>query len=922
MKPLDGHSECSYCRFKGEQLNNSIQLKPGTVLQERYLVGCSIGQGGFGITYIGRDERLDMRIAIKEYFPSGYANRNSDVSPEITIADERQRELISAGRESFLKEARALAGLIDHKGVVDVRDFFEENGTAYIIMEYLEGDDLRDILKKTVFNADDIFKWMEPVFSALEKMHSKNIIHRDISPDNIKMLKDGSLKLMDFGAARMMNFDSQRSMSVVLKAGYAPEEQYRPKGSQGPWTDVYALCATIYKCITGITPDDSLQRSYEDEIKWPSELGIAISPNQEKALKKGLAVRAKDRVQSIAELRGILSGRESEGAYAANQQSKQKEDARTVYVPRNKAVEEDPDTVYVPRNKAVEEDPDTVYVPRNRAVEEDPDTVYVPRSKAADSSAKAEQKNTKAEQSDKKAKQNVTEGTASASKKDNNSINIDKLKKVNGGINIPDDPAGAKSEINHQNDWSDDKSKINQYSRQAAEERAAERAKAERAAAEKAATAEYFYMINQVRDKAAAEKAVEKRAATEKAAAEKAKAEKKAAEERAAAERLASQKTAVKNNSNNKNASSRKKGPKIFTKIFNGSLIAVLSIISFLGACIAGAYVVKSARARNNQEPVTITASDYRDVIETKTSSGDNTEETAAAAYEYPVELLLGTKRVKNDHFGPDVKFKQVKAGGIDMTVYEIPYEITGDRTEDGRTYMTVTLGDEYDGKNKIVGTFSVNKDVVTVTSMAGNSDYQDIYNKYNDGEHYVDFEDYSFRFVITKMEYYDNYKSMYLIGTNGTSKTECNSIGRDGFEENDIYIYGKANSDEDMICDIRYIYAYRQGDDKRNCLIYDDNGYVSNPDITYYYGLGLLRLGWTYDIKVFNGRVEKVRNRKNFNADIIDTYPYGFVLITEDEKYHCYQQGSLEELKSIDYLTYDSSEDNVETVNPKDIIR
>lgn len=278
------------------------------MLSDRYLVGNALGQGGFGITYIGRDMRLDLKIAIKEYFLNGYVNRNSGVSSDVTVTDRRQADFIAGGKEKFLREARILAKFNDEAGVVNVRDFFEENQTAYIIMEYLDGQDLRQRLGESLFTADEIFRLMGPIFDVLERIHKENMIHRDISPDNIMMLKNGSLKLMDFGAARQANFSDRHSVSVMFKMGFAPEEQYRSKGIQGPWTDIYALCATIYKCITGITPDDSLQRGAQDEVKWPSELGITITPQQEFVLKKGMAVRQQDRFQSIGELKAALNG--------------------------------------------------------------------------------------------------------------------------------------------------------------------------------------------------------------------------------------------------------------------------------------------------------------------------------------------------------------------------------------------------------------------------------------------------------------------------------------------------------------------------------------------------------------------------------------------------------------------------------------
>ena len=227
---------------------------------------------------------------MKEYFPNGYANRNVAATERITITDERLRMAVNEGKDRFLKEARAIAQFHGTPGVVDVRDYFEANNTAYIVMEYLDGEDLAHRLKKKLFKANDIFQLMVPVFDALEKVHRQGIVHRDISPDNIMMLPDGSLKLMDFGAARLANYSDQKSVSVMLKAGYAPMEQYRSRGLQGPWTDIYALCATIYKCITGITPEDAFERAFGYEIKWPSEMNIPITVRQEAVLKKGMAM--------------------------------------------------------------------------------------------------------------------------------------------------------------------------------------------------------------------------------------------------------------------------------------------------------------------------------------------------------------------------------------------------------------------------------------------------------------------------------------------------------------------------------------------------------------------------------------------------------------------------------------------------------
>ncbi len=308
MNPIDEGEVCPKCgKIENVQMDPHF-LAEGTILNGRYLVGRPIGQGGFGITYIGRDLKLDMKIAIKEYYPNGYAYRNMSVSPDVTISNTSQRGLIEAGKEKFLREARVVAQFHEEPGIVDVRDFFEANETAYIVMEYLEGQDLRSYIEKNTIDAKTLIQRLKPVIIAMDKIHKKGIIHRDISPDNIMMLKNGMFKLMDFGAARLVDYSDQKSVSVVLKAGYAPEEQYRSKGKQGPWTDIYALCATMYKCITGITLDDSLERGYEDGTKWPSELGIEIPERIEQVMKKGLAVKQKDRYQSVGELAEALYG--------------------------------------------------------------------------------------------------------------------------------------------------------------------------------------------------------------------------------------------------------------------------------------------------------------------------------------------------------------------------------------------------------------------------------------------------------------------------------------------------------------------------------------------------------------------------------------------------------------------------------------
>lgn len=284
-------------------------LPAGTMLNGKYKIVQSLGEGGFGITYKGVDTLLDMPVAIKEYYPNGYANRHSPTSLSVTLTEDNNADYFNEWKEKYLAEARTLARLNDIKGIVNVRDFFEENGTAYIVMEYLNGKTLKQCVDKDgVFEAEKIAKLMIPLLNSLNKIHEQGLIHRDISPDNIMYMNDGTLKLYDFGAARDYSVQSQQTLSIMLKPGYAPQEQYRSKGNQGPWTDIYAICATMYFCITGIVPDDSLQRVFDDELKLPSELGITIPAHIEKALIKGMAIKAEERFQTTLELAQALAG--------------------------------------------------------------------------------------------------------------------------------------------------------------------------------------------------------------------------------------------------------------------------------------------------------------------------------------------------------------------------------------------------------------------------------------------------------------------------------------------------------------------------------------------------------------------------------------------------------------------------------------
>lgn len=297
---------CPVCGAPYAQQNARHQLPINTILYGRYLVGKVIGEGGFGITYIGYDLTLKTKVAIKEYYPSGAVDRSH--AAEVIPSDAQPDSDFIKGKTKFMDEARVLAQFLDDPNIVSVRDYFEENNTAYIIMEFLEGKSFQQLIKERgKMSIDEVLALIKPLMSALQEVHDHGLIHRDISPSNIMQLSDGRIKLLDFGAAREYA-ETEKSLSIILKPGYAPEEQYNKKGHQGPWTDVYALCATIYKMITGVTPENSVNRIFEDTLKKPSELGVEISECQEAALMKGLAIKDSDRISSMRDLEKAFDG--------------------------------------------------------------------------------------------------------------------------------------------------------------------------------------------------------------------------------------------------------------------------------------------------------------------------------------------------------------------------------------------------------------------------------------------------------------------------------------------------------------------------------------------------------------------------------------------------------------------------------------
>ena len=336
---------------------NLYCLRKGTRLIGRYTIEGVLGQGGFGITYLGIDELHEKKVAIKEFFPQGIVTRNIEYQDTVTVTFVGEKDNYEKGKERFLKEARTMAKFSKDEGIVKALDFFEINNTAYIVMEYLEGITLKQYLRENKRIApEDLIELLVPLIESLDEIHSQGMIHRDISPDNIMVLPDGRIKLMDFGAARDYTEFGEKSLSIVLKPGYAPPEQYQTHGIQGPWTDIYALCATMYKCITGENPPDAIERVMDDHLKKISAFGISVLPQIEEAIIKGMSVAAKDRYQNVGDFCEDLYGgyEENSEPEAEESQAEPVVAEANVETKMDMLTEESPQSKY-PTTEAVQE---------------------------------------------------------------------------------------------------------------------------------------------------------------------------------------------------------------------------------------------------------------------------------------------------------------------------------------------------------------------------------------------------------------------------------------------------------------------------------------------------------------------------------------------------------------------------------------
>lgn len=325
--PAGGEDEsnvCPYCGFvENTRPKVLYHLFPGTVLKNRYTIGVVLGSGGFGVTYKAWDSVLGIVVAIKEYYPATFVQRVPGTK-DVIVYDGSKRKEFQDSLERFMEEAQNTAKF-DNPNIVHVDNYFEENNTAYIVMEFLEGISLKDYLKMNGDRIDikDIDYIFLPIMDALKSIHEQGIIHRDVSPDNIFLCDQGEVKLIDFGAARFSDSEKEKTRSIILKPGYAPPEQYQSKSVQGPWTDLYALSATLYRVITGKDPVESVNRFSEEFVKKkdllvePKVYLPEIPENLNNTIVKGMSIEPALRFRTVEEFEAAYKGKKVITPYEA-----------------------------------------------------------------------------------------------------------------------------------------------------------------------------------------------------------------------------------------------------------------------------------------------------------------------------------------------------------------------------------------------------------------------------------------------------------------------------------------------------------------------------------------------------------------------------------------------------------------------------
>ena len=332
MKEYEEQYEvCPHCGYvDGSPPAEAYHLAPGEILNHKYIVGTAIDSGGFGIIYRAWDAQMEQVVAIKEYFPNGVVSRVPGQN-DVIIYSGKNREVFRKGVDRFLVEARNMAEF-SQPDIVALYDYFEENNTAYIVMEYLDGVSFKEYLKERggQIPREEVVDITLHVLAALEEIHSHHIIHRDISPDNIFLCSNHRVKVIDFGAARFSSGEESSNFSTIVKPSYAPAEQYRTKSRQGPFTDLYALGACMYQAAAGEKPQESLARAMHDDLRPPKELNPEVPEYLSDIIMKAMAMDEDERFQSSEEFMKALKGHQIDKTPAKKKPKKKKKKGNSV----------------------------------------------------------------------------------------------------------------------------------------------------------------------------------------------------------------------------------------------------------------------------------------------------------------------------------------------------------------------------------------------------------------------------------------------------------------------------------------------------------------------------------------------------------------------------------------------------------------
>ncbi len=284
-------------------MTSQSHLTPGHLLHDRYSIQRTLGQGGFGITYLAYDKKLDQEVCIKELFIAGNSTRNSNMSIQSqSVGTFSFPDFV----KRFLDEARKLARF-QHPNIVRVLDLFEAHGTAYMVMEFLPGETLKETVEQVgVMDLDTALGWMHQLLDAVEVVHAKGLLHRDIKPENILLTENKRLVLIDFGAARDYNDGKTATQTAMLTPGFAPPEQYSVRAVRGPQTDIYALGATLYNLVTGTKPLPSTDRINEDQPP-AHKLNKSLPEGISDVINRAMELKPENRYPDVAAFRNALN---------------------------------------------------------------------------------------------------------------------------------------------------------------------------------------------------------------------------------------------------------------------------------------------------------------------------------------------------------------------------------------------------------------------------------------------------------------------------------------------------------------------------------------------------------------------------------------------------------------------------------------